>query len=851
MNFFRYSIVTVSTVFFLFSNNLLAQTDTTKVVSNSKDTTKADIDRIVPTFTTTLDALEDENAENQDVSGLLQSSRDIFNSTAGFNFGVARYRIRGYDSENFVVTMNGVTLNNPETGRAIWALWGGLNDITRYQETKNGISSSPLTFGGIGGSSNINARPTTIRKGTNISYALANRTYNHRIMATHSTGMMDNGMAVAVSASGRYSDEGYVDGTFYSGASYFISIEKKLNNKHSLGFVGFAAPTVQGRNSITTQETYDLTGNNFYNSYWGYQDGEKRNSRVRNTHQPRLMLNHYFDINKNTQLMSSVYYTFGRSGNTRLNWQHAADPRPEYWKNLPSFYNQPGDENLYAQQAALWQAQDPTTTQLDWDHFYFANSKNLYTLDNVDGTGTSLTGNRSKYIIEEQRQDVYDYGFNSTLSHKLSDNLTLSGGVKGSIYKSKNFKVVDDLLGGDFWVDVDQFAERDFADPDAAQTDLNNPNRAVRVGDKFGYDYDININTFNLYAQLDGTSAKIDWFFGASTTYTSFWRTGNVRNGLFPENSFGDSEKQNFTNFGAKAGVVYKLTGRHLLTANGAFITRAPLARNSFLSPRTRDEVVSGLKNEQVFSGDFNYIVRFPKVKTRATVFYTSIQDKIWSRNFYHDELNTFVNYVMTGVDQLFVGVEFGGEVKVTSTITATGTFAMGDFTYNSRPTATVTQDNSTKLLEENKTIYLKNYKIGESPQTVSSIGLRYRSPKYWFVGVDFNYFADIYLQVNPDRRSEEALANFVDTDPQINDIIDQRKLDDNYTLNLFAGKSWKFGNYFLRVNLNVTNVLDNKDFQTGGFEQLRYTTTNIDKFPPMIGYMMGRTYFAMVSFSF
>lgn len=850
MNFYRFRFALAGIAFlFLLTKNSFAQSDTTKI--SSSDTTDTEIDRVVPTFTTTLDALEDENAENQDVSGLLQSSRDIFNSTAGFNFGVARYRIRGYDSENFVVTLNGVTLNNPETGRAIWALWGGLNDITRYQETKNGISSSPLTFGGIGGSSNINARPTSVRKGTNISYALANRTYNHRIMATHSTGMMDNGMAVAVSASGRYSDEGYIDGTFYSGASYFISIEQKLNNKHSIGFVGFAAPTVQGRNSITTQETYDLTGNNFYNSYWGYQDGEKRNSRVRNTHQPRLILNHYFDINDKTQLMSSIYYTFGRSGNTRLNWHHAADPRPEYWKNLPSFYSEPGDEYLYAQQAALWQAQDPTTTQLDWDHFYFANSKNLYTLDNVNGTGTSLTGNRSKYIIEEQRQDVYDYGFNSTLTHKLNDKLTLSGGVKGSIYKSKNFKVVDDLLGGEFWVDVDQFAERDIADPDAAQTDLNNPNRAVKVGDKFGYDYDININTFNLYAQIDGTSAKIDWFLGASATYTSFWRTGNVRNGLFPENSFGDSEKQNFTNFGAKAGVVYKLTGRHLLTANGAFITRAPLARNSFLSPRTRHEVVSGLENEKILSGDFNYIVRYPKVKTRATVFYTSIQDKIWSRNFYHDELNTFVNYVMTGVDQLFVGVEFGGEVKVTPTITATGTFAMGDFTYNSRPTATVTQDNSTKLLEENKTIYLKNYKMGESPQTVSSIGLRYRSPKYWFVGADFNYFADIYLQVNPDRRTEEALANFVDTDPQVDGIIDQQKLDNNYTLNLFAGKSWKFGNYFLRVNLNVTNVLDNKDFQTGGFEQLRYTTTNIDKFPPMIGYMMGRTYFAMVSFSF
>lgn len=318
MNFYRFRFALAGIAFlFLLTKNSFAQSDTTKI--SSSDTTDTEIDRVVPTFTTTLDALEDENAENQDVSGLLQSSRDIFNSTAGFNFGVARYRIRGYDSENFIVTMNGVTLNNPETGRAIWALWGGLNDITRYQETKNGISSSPLTFGGIGGSSNINARPTSVRKGTNISYALANRTYNHRIMATHSTGMMDNGMAVAVSASGRYSDEGYIDGTFYSGASYFISIEQKLNNKHSIGFVGFAAPTVQGRNSITTQETYDLTGNNFYNSYWGYQNGEKRNSRVRNTHQPRLILNHYFDINDKTQLMSSIYYTFGRSGNTRLN----------------------------------------------------------------------------------------------------------------------------------------------------------------------------------------------------------------------------------------------------------------------------------------------------------------------------------------------------------------------------------------------------------------------------------------------------------------------------------------------------------------------------------------------------
>jgi len=821
-----------------------AQTDSVKT-----DTIVAD--RIVPTFSTTLDALEDENAENQDVSGLLQSSRDVFNSTAGFNFSAARYRIRGYDSENYITTMNGVTLNNPETGRAIWALWGGLNDVTRYQETKNGISASSLTFGGIGGSSNINARPTALRKGTNISYGLANRTYQHRIMLTHSTGMMSNGLAVAISGSGRYSNEGYVDGTSFSGGSYFVSIEKKINDKHSLGFVGFGAPTVQGRNSITTQETYTLTGNNYYNSYWGYQNGEKRNSRVRNTHQPYLMLNHYFDISKKTHLTSSLYYTFGKSGNTRLNWNNTADPRPEYWKNLPSAFEAPGDEALFAQQTALWESQNPTTTQLDWDHFYFANSKNLFTLENVDGTGASVTGNRAKYIVEEQRSDVYDYGFNTAVTHKLSEKLLLSGGARVSIYKSENFKVLNDLLGAEFWVDTDQFAARDFKDPDAAQADLNNPNKLVKEGDRFGYDYDININTYHAFGQIEGTLSKLDWYAGLSVTQTSFWRTGNMKNGLFPANSYGDSEKQNFFNYGAKAGVVYKLTGRHLITANGAYITRAPLARTAYLSPRTRDQVVDDLKDEKILSGDLNYIVRYPKVKTRATVFYTSIEDKTWSRSFYHDELRTFVNYNMTGVDQLFVGMEFGAEVNLTSTITATGTFASGDFTYNSRPTATIIQDNSTQLLEENKTIYLKNYKLGDSPQTASSIGLRYRSPKYWFVGADFNYFTDIYIQVNPDRRSESVVSNLVNTDPQVEQILEQTELGDDYTINFYAGKSWKIKQYFIRINLNINNVLNNKDFQTGGFEQLRYNKTNIDKFPPMVGYMLGRTYFAMVSFSF
>lgn len=827
---------------------IFAQTDTTSVNNNDSDTTFKKEE--IPQFSTSLNVL-DEQAENQDVSGLLQSSRDVFTSIAGFNFSAARYRIRGYDSENFVTMMNGVTLNNPESGRAIWAYWGGLNDITRYQEVKNGIASSPLTFGGIGGFSNIGARASEQRPGTRFSYSTANRSYRHRAMLTHSTGMMSNGMAVTLSGSVRYANEGFVEGTYYRSGSYFLSVEKKINEKHSLGLVAFGAPTVSGGQSISVQEAYDLTGDNQYNSYWGMQNGEKRNSRVRNTHIPMGMLNHYFTINSRAKVQTSAYFSSGRNGRTRLNWYDAADPRPDYYRNLPSYYSNPGDESMQALLTEMWQT-DVNTQQLDFDQMFFANTKNLHTVEDANGiAGNDVTGNRAKYMIEEERQDQTRYGLNSTFSLQHTENLLLSGGINIDLYKSKNFKVMDDLLGADYWVDVDRFAERDFADESVAQSNVDIPNHIIQEGDKFGFDYDININNYNTFFQADGKSAKVDWFAGISLGQTSFWRTGNVKNGLFQENSIGDSEKQNFFNYGIKAGAVYKVTGRHLVAANAAYLTRAPQTRNSFVSPRTRNEIVNNLEQEKIMSADLNYLIRYPNVKVRLTGFYTKVSDKTWARSFYHEDLNTFVNYIMTGVDQNFMGIEMGAEVKLNASFDLTTAFTTGSYTYSSQPSVTISQDNSTELLAQNRKVYFENYRIGGMPQTAASIGIKYNSSKYWFAGVNFNYFADIYLDANPDRRTEEAIEGFVDADPQVEKILAQTKLDNGYTLNLFAGKSWKIKEYFIRVNVNINNILDEKELATGGFEQLRYDSQNIDRFPPKIGYMYGRTYFAMVSFLF
>jgi hypothetical protein len=64
--------------------------------------------------------LTDDNSGSESTSGLLQSSRDAFQQAAAFNWGQARFRIRGLDSENAMTMINGVSMNKSYDGRPQW-----------------------------------------------------------------------------------------------------------------------------------------------------------------------------------------------------------------------------------------------------------------------------------------------------------------------------------------------------------------------------------------------------------------------------------------------------------------------------------------------------------------------------------------------------------------------------------------------------------------------------------------------------------------------------------------------------------------------------------------------------------
>ncbi len=800
-----------------------------------------------------LDALDTE-LEGQDVSGLLQSSRDPLVSAAAFNFNGLWYRLRGLNSDQQTVLLNGVHMNDPVSGFGLWSVWSGLNDITRYQYSVLGIGSYDLQFGGVRGATNINTRASDQRKGTRITYSATNRSYRHRLIATHNTGVLESGWAFSFSASLRYADEGYAEGTYYNGLSYFASADKKINEKHAVGFTALGAPTVQGLQGMVVQEVYDLTGNNYYNPYWGYQNGKKRNYRERFRHQPLLMATHYMNLNEGTKLNTSVYSLFGTNSRTNINWADAKDPRTDYYRYLPSFYNEPSAEDIAqnAQLTSLWQ-NDDSYRQVNWDDMYFANSKNLYQVENADGiAGNTVVGNRSKYMLEDVHQDPLVFGLNSNIKHKIDNISNISATISYRNHTTHYYREVEDLLGGDFWLDVDQFSEQDFSDPQVAQNDINTLNNVVYVGEKQGFNYKINVSNVQAFSNYEISLPKVDFYAAAKLGYQTFYREGLMRNGRFPANSFGKSEIQGFLHYGLKAGATYKITGNQFLKANLAYMQNAPNARNAFLNAWNNNEVTTGLDQIEVRSADINYYFKSPSLKARLTGYYIEMNNLVDVRTYYHDEFRNFVNYSMSGVNTLNYGVELGFDYNISPSVQATAIFASGDYLYNSRPQADITVNNSAEKLDEGRVVYLKNYHVGGTPEVIASLGLKYNSSKFWWAGINASYFDEYYITPNPDRRTAEAVDGLLVDDAPFQDIISQQQLDPGFLLNAVAGKSFKVGyRKYLNLILSVNNILNNTDIQSFAYEQLRYDSDDIARFPNRFRYLNGLSYFLMVRYRF
>lgn len=443
--------------------------------------------------------------------------------------------------------------------------------------------------------------------------------------------------------------------------------------------------------------------------------------------------------------------------------------------------------------------------------------------------------------------------------------------------KSHNFQNLLDLLGGQYFEDTDSFYSGS-----SAQSDLNNPGRLVVEGDEFGYNYNLLADVIDAFTQFKFSYRTIDFYLAESFSRSEYQREGLYRNGIYPNSSFGKSEKYTFENFGFKGGLTWKMTGQHLLSFNALHMTKAPSLRNTFPNARVNDFVANNLESENISSIDASYIIRAPKFKARLTGFYSTVENAMETSFFFGegifegDDSDAFVAETVTGVSRRNYGVEFGMEYQITSTLKVTAAGNYGRYVYANNPNVSINNDalavddQAANTQIDFGQAYLKNYRVPGTPQQAYSLGLEYRDPHFWWIGVNGNFLADNYLDVSALLRTENFFQDpndplglpFADIDQATAEgLLKQEKLDDFFLMNVTGGKSWRFGKTTLGVFASVNNVLDEL-YKTGGFEQSRnanYRELNQDAnnpggvpaFGPKYFYGYGRTYFVNLYIQF
>ena len=782
--------------------------------------------------------LEDEEGNTQEVALLSGATDNPFYQASSYTFSTARFRIRGYENNKTETYINSIPFNDGVRFSFNYSMTGGLNQAFRNKTIGIGLEENTYGFGGIGGANNIKTFAADYAPGTRLSLAYTNGNYRWRGMVTHATGLNKHGWAMTLSAVVRYAGEGVYPGSFYNSVGYFLSLQKVFNPQHSLTLTTFGAPTKRAANSAIFEETGRLI-NNMYSPDWGWQDGKKRNSQVVESFDPTAILNWLWKPDDHTSLNTGFAFHKSFYSKAALNWNKAADPNPSYYRYLPSYYTDPEIKDFYTD---LWTSKSDIT-QIRWDDLYQVNYRNNM---QADQTGKEMG---STYILENRHSNQSSFTLSSVLNKRLTSRLSMQTGANANYTIASYYKTIKDLLGGRYWLDVDNFSERDFPDnPDLAQNDLDNPNRKIKKGDRFGYDYNILTLKTELWNQWVLNLPKWEMFASVKGDFFQFQRDGKMRNGRAPENSYGKGKTHRFLTYGAKGGIIFKLDGRNSFAGHVFYGTEAPRPYDAYISSRTKDDVID-LKVEKIFSADVSYAMNFRNFKGVVTAFYTDQRDNTERTAFYDDVRSTFMNYSLTGVHKQYKGVEVGLSYKLSPSLTVSGAANIARYQYKNNPFGTRSYENGSEA-DVTKQVYLKNYYVAGTPQECYSLAFNWAGPHMWFVELNGAWMNRSYVSMSPIRHEmQEEFFFLANTEEEIMSLIKdfsaQDKLNEALIINASIGHViYLTRSASLNINLNLNNILDNRNIQTGGYQQGRtdtndYTNTST-KFPNKYYYGQG-----------
>ena len=363
-----------------------------------------------------------------------------------------------------------------------------------------------------------------------------------------------------------------------------------------------------------------------------------------------------------------------------------------------------------------------------------------------------------------------------------------------------------------------------------------------------------------------------------------------------------------------KAGLTYKIDGRNRIKVNALAESRAPLARNAYISQRIHDRTIDGLQSSKTLSYDLTYEFNYGIVRGRVTGFRTHFVNGTELNGYYDDGYRTFVNQAMTGINTIHQGGEAALAVKLGTYFTLSGAASIMDAHYTSDAYSVTSAENGMSLASDinNNPIYelrdsvlIKGLKVANGPQLATSLKLSFFHPKMWFADITVSYFDWNYLDFSPSRRMQGLFTGVradgspvngtyrLETDEEGNTLYDKNghpvvayphnilsnqeslvasEWYNRFLVDLSVGKLiYLPQRQSLSINLSVSNLLNNTHMKTGGYQQGRIPVSsvqgegfngsnkiqkveisnNVWKFPAKYYYAWGANFFLNITYKF
>ncbi len=764
----------------------------------------------------------------QEFPEILKSTPGVYVTKDGGGFGDAKINMRGFQSANVAVMVNGVPVNDMEWGGVYWSNWAGLSDVTRSMQTQRGLGASKISAPSVGGSVNIVTNGIDAKKGGTFSFGVGNDgLYN--LSLSLSTGLTKNGWAMSILAAKRWGD-GYIQGTNFEGYNWFVNISKRINDRHQLSLTAFGAPQKHGqRNALNDgltiaewQKAKNFMGEKDmyrYNASYGFdKNGKQRYSSFNEYHKPQISLNHQWQIDYKSSLSTALYMSIGRGSGYSGQGRTSADRNA--WKG----------------------------TNYGILNTTFRNPDGTFAYDKIQElNAASIDG--SRMVMSKSNNNHMWYGLLSTYTNQITPSLELSAGVDVRYYIGEHNNEIIDLYDGKYFID-DNSRRNVKASDNIAAADPTWQYEKLQVGDKVYRDYDGHVHQEGVFAQLEWTRNKLNAFVSGSISNTGYWRYDR----FYYDAEHAESDHVNFLGYTVKGGANYNITDKHNVFANLGYISRAPFfSGGAFLQSTTSNVTNPDPLNERVFSAELGYGFRSGIFTANLNAYYTLWMDKSFVRSTQMSN-GDYARINLGGVDARHMGIELDFSLRPTRWMDITGMLSLGNWIWDSNTKGyiydsqgqpmTAALDGTVAsgiMADDHAWLFLKQkgIKVGGSAQTTGAIGVTVRPMKGLRVSADWiaygNNYADFWLGSGLNGN-------------QTIEVKDPWRIPWGHQLDLSASYRFKIGNIFATIYGNVNNVYNYNYIMDAQSDALQ---EGIWQNAYAVMYSFGRTYTVRVKINF